>query len=52
MEITSCLVKDLNQRIKGFCLGAIFVPVNGFCPVRGDGVSPESVKIFIFGTKI
>ena len=30
----------------------IFVPVNGFCPLGGEGVSPESVKIVILGTKI
>ena len=30
----------------------IFVPVNGFCPLGGDRVSPESAKIVILGTKI
>ena len=30
----------------------IFVPVNGFCLLGGEGFSPESVKIVILGTKI
>ena len=30
----------------------IFIPINRFCPLQGEGVSPESVKIVILGTKI
>ena len=40
----NCIVRGHRQKI--------FVPVNGFCPLGGEGVSPESVKIVILGTKI